>query len=317
MRLRHLARPAAIALSVCAVALTAACDDSGVRISTRSNSDAKGVLKVIDALQCPDQMGALTRKGSAQADGTVCTYTGPRGAEVELHLVRLADEPVETVLGRFERLLSLAMPQTAAQIDKAAADSARADAEAARADAEGARADAQAARADAQAARADAEADRSADASSDAAHISAPGMTIDAEGDRARVSLPGIHVDADGDKANVRIGGFTIQANDGEAKTSTVRVRGDLSDDATGEATSVQIRDNAAEIRTRSPGEATRQTWTLSDNAPSPAGWRRVGYEARGPRGGPIVVATVRAREQHADGVFDDAKDLVALNVGE
>lgn len=299
----YIARPICLGLCVSLFAL-AACDDRGVRITTtRTGDDAKGVLKVIDALQCPDTVGSLTRKGSAQSDGTVCTYTGPRGAEVSLHLVRLGDAPVETVLQGFERQLTAAMPRTAAEIGRADAESARADAESARADAEAARAEA------------DATADGAAAASAntqDSAHISAPGMKIDAEGDRARVSLPGIHVDAEGDKANVRIGGFTIRANGDQANISAA-----ASDSPAHDAVSIQARDNAAEIRTRAPGEATRQTYLLTDNTPSQAGWRLVGYEARGPRGGPIVVATVRARERNSDGVFDDAKDLVSLNVGE
>lgn len=292
-----IARPVFLGLCVSMLAL-AACDDRGVRITTtRSGDDAKGVLKVIDALQCPDSIGSLTRKGSAQADGTVCTYTGPRGAEVSLHLVKLGEEPVETVLARFERLLTTDMPGTAAQIGQA--------------DAEAARAEADIARINADAARVEAQADAST-ASQDSAHISAPGLRVDAEGDRARVSLPGIHVDADGDKANVRIGGFTIRANGDEANISSPGGGSPARD-----AVSIQARDDAARIRTRAPGEATRQTYLLTDNAPSAAGWRLVGYEARGPRGGPIVVATVRARERHSDGVFDDAKDLVSLNVGE
>ena len=296
-------------LTACAglVALMAACDD-GVRItSTRSGDEAKGVLTVIDALQCPDTLGSLTRKGSAQADGTVCTYAGPRGAEVSLHLVQLGEDPIDTVLKRFETLLSDSMPRTVAQLAAAAAQS---DAEAARADAEAARADAEVAGAQATAEAASAE----AASSGDSAHISAPGMQIDAEGDRARVSLPGIHVDADGDKANVRIGGFTIRADDSQARISgTGRVPGS----STEESVSIQALDNAAVVHSRAPGEATRQTWRLTDDTPSDAGWRMVGYEARGPRGGPIVVATVRVRERRSDDVFEDAKDLVALNVGE
>ena len=313
MRLPLVIRPVFLGLCVSLVAL-AACDDRGVRITTtRSGGDAKGVLKVVDALQCPESIGSLTRKGSAQSDGTVCTYTGPRGAEVTLNLVKVGDESIDTILGRFERLLSVDMPRTAAQIGQADADAARADAEAARADANIARANADVARANADAARADADATRATDdTASDSAHISAPGMKIDAQGDRARVSLPGIHVDAEGDKANVRIGGFTIRANGDEAQIAS-----STSGQPAHDAVSIQARDNAAEIRTRAPGEATRQTYLLTDTTPSAAGWRLVGYVARGPRGGPIVVATVRARERNSDGVFDDAKDLVTLNVGE
>ncbi|QTC93308.1 methyltransferase type 11 [Brevundimonas goettingensis] len=305
----------AVCLAVLAPALAlGACDNGGVRITTtRSDTDAKGVLKVVDALQCPDSLGSLTRKGSARADGAVCTYTGPRGAEVELHLVTLGDDGADPILKRFEAGLLAVMPQTAADISRSAADSARADAEAARADAESARAEADAARAEAAAeAGAYAGAGAGANAGGDSAHVSAPGMRVDAEGDRASVHMPGIHVEADGDKADVRIGGITIHANDGEGT-----VNGQLTTGDNEKAVSFKARDDAAEIRTRSPGEAVRQTYLLTDNRPSPNGWRTVGYEARGPRTGPIVVATVRSRERNADGVFDDAKELVTLNVGE
>ena len=296
----------AVCLAVLAPALAlGACDNGGVRITTtRSDTDAKGVLKVVDALQCPDSLGSLTRKGSARADGAVCTYTGPRGAEVELHLVTLGDDGADPILKRFEAGLLAVMPQTAADISRSAADAARADADAARADADSARAEADSA-------RAEAEADARANGA-DSAHVTAPGMKVDAEGDRASVHMPGIHVEADGDKADVRIGGITIHANDGDAS-----VNGHLTTGDNEKAVSFQARDNAAEIRTRSPGEAVRQTYLLTDNRASPNGWRTVGYEARGPRTGPIVIATVRSRERNADGVFDDAKELVTLNVGE
>ena len=43
-----------------------------------------------------------------------------------------------------------------------------------------------------------------------------------------------------------------------------------------------------------------------------------VGYEARGPQGGPLVVATVKAkRGKHSDDdTFSDIDDLVRHNVG-
>ena len=79
--------------TLCAVAaLAAACDDS-VRISsTHSETGAKGVLKVVEALQCPQTVGSLTRKGSAQAEGRVCTYIGPKGAEVSLRVEEIRTE---------------------------------------------------------------------------------------------------------------------------------------------------------------------------------------------------------------------------------
>ena len=138
----------------------------------------------------------------------------------------------------------------------------------------------------------------------------AAGVDIQAEGDDATVRLPGLHIESRGDEATVRIGGFHIDASGGEG---TVDIQG--SDG--GDNVSVQAHQDAAEIRTSAGGGATRASWILTDNRPSEAGWRLVGYEARGPAGGPIVGATVRSRDRDRGRVFEDAKDLVALNVGE
>jgi len=294
-------RSAALAVTLAAAALLAGCDgDRSVRISTNTAGDeSKGVLKVVTALQCPDSMGELTRKGSAQADGTVCNYVGRRGTEVSLHLVAVDSQTPEQALRGFETRLAALMPTTLV----------REQAEAARRDADAARADADASRADAEAARAD------------AASVALPGMTVDTNGDRASVHMPGIHIEANGDNADVRIGGLTIRADGESAQVQGSVTPPNATSSATAapesEAVSINARDNAAEIRTRTSGEATRQTYLLTDQTPSPAGWRMVGYEARGPRGGPIVVATIRAKERDNDSAFDDAKELVTLNVGE
>ena len=194
-----------LAPTLCLAALTAACDGDSVRISSThtENSDAKGALKVVQTLQCPQTLGTLTRKGSATAEGTVCTYTGPRGSEVSLHLVKLDGASAADALKAFEDRLGASLPQAVAQL-KASAEE-----EAARA------------------------------AETGQTPTEAPA------GERASVRAPGV------------------------------------------------------------------------DNRPSEAGWRLVGYEARGPAGGPLVVATVRSRDRDRGRVFEDAKDLVALNVGE
>lgn len=297
--------------TVCAfAALTAACDDS-VRISSTSseNNDAKGVLKVVDALQCPRTMGSLTRKGSAQAGGTICTYVGPKGAEVSLHLIALDGEEPAEVLEAFESRLSRSLPAAVAQL-KASADAEKARMQAdlarARADTAAAAADTAATAAD----RAAAQADRAA-TRADRASVRAPGVAIDANGDDATVRLPGMHIETKGDHASVRIGGFHIDANDSDG---SARVSGSSGD---GDSVSVNAQNDAAEIRTSAGGEATRASWILTDNRDTESGWRLVGYEARGPVGGPLVVATVRSRDTNRGRVFEDAKDLVTLNVGE
>ncbi|TAJ58042.1 methyltransferase type 11 [Brevundimonas sp.] len=291
-------RPFLIPTVCCALAGLAACDDS-VRISaTRSeDGDAKGVLKVVETLQCPQTMGSLTRKGSASEGGTVCTYVGPRGAEVSLHLVPLDGETPARVLKAFEQRLSGDLPRAMAAIGAAEAR--------AQADAAGARADAAQIEADA--------AQRAADAAAggERASVRAPGVAIDANGDDATVRLPGVQIQTRGDKASVRIGGFHIDADDSDG---SARVTGSGGD---GENVSINAQDDAAEIRASAGGEATRTSWILTDNRTAESGWRLVGYEARGPVGGPLVVATVRSRDSNHERAFEDAKDLVALNAGE
>lgn len=279
MPLRSLLVPA-----LCLAALTAACDGDAVRITSThtENPDAKGALMVVETLQCPQTMGSLTRKGTALEGGAVCTYAGPRGAEVSLHLVKLDGSSPAGALKAFEERLSAAMPQAVEQLKAASAEGAAATAAAAEAH----------------------------PPAGDRASVRAPGVDIQAEGDDASVSLPGLRVESKGDEASVRIGGFHIDASDGEG---SVNIEG--SDD--GDNVSIQANQDAAEIRTSASGGATRASWILTDNRPSEAGWRLVGYEARGPAGGPIVVATVRARDRDRGRVFEDAKDLVTLNVGE
>ena len=280
---------------ICALsALTAACDgERTIRItSTHTGDDGpRGVLKMVDALQCPQTIGTLTRKGSAHAGGTVCTYTGAKGAEVSLHLVRLDNTSVETVLQAFETRLSREMPLTTARLRAAEASAA---AEAAHADADAARADADAARADAAAA-------------AESASVRVPGVHIETRGEDADVKLPGINIESHGDRSSVRIGGINIQSNDG---TGTVNIR-------SGEdRVSIQSHADSTEVRTSTGGDSTRITWILTDPEASEAGWRLVGFEARGPQGGPVVIATIRSRDKERGRVFADARDLVTLNVG-
>ncbi len=283
MTLRSLLIPA-----LCAAGLTAACDGDSVRItSTRTeNPDARGALTVVETLQCPQTMGSLTRKGSATDGGAVCTYAGPRGSEVSLHLVKLDGAQPAEALKAFEDRLSAAMPQAVAQLRAAAEKDSAAGADATPA----------------------------AAPAGDRASVRAPGVDIRAEGDDATVRLPGLHIESKGDQASVRIGGFHIDATE---DGSTVDIASSGEGEGEGDNVSVQANQDAAEIRTSAGGGATRASWILTDNRPSEAGWRLVGYEARGPAGGPIVVATVRARDRDRGRVFEDAKDLVTLNVGE
>ena len=136
------------------------------------------------------------------------------------------------------------------------------------------------------------------------ASVQAPGVDIRTKGDDASVRLPGLRIETQGDNASIRIGGINIQSKDGGGvRTETSNV-------------SIDTNGQSTRVSSRSPGTATRATFVIADDKPSNAGWRRVGFEARGPEGGPIVVATVRTKDQRNDEVFNAAKDLVSLNVG-
>ncbi|MFN5483131.1 MAG: methyltransferase type 11 [Brevundimonas sp.] len=265
----------------CATALTAisACGEPTVRITKRSDpAVSSGALRVVDTLTCPETVGALTRKGSATADGTVCTYGGPRGAEVVLHLVPLAGTEATVALERFETRLHNLMPEAAARIaSRPAAPPAR-------------------------------EAPPEAPAvPGESADVRLPGLTVHAEGDAAEVRLPGTSISARDDRSRVAVAGVEVHSGgDGQS----VRIGG------TSGAVEVQSREDVSEVRVNAGADAIRITYILSDSQPSGAGWRAVGYHARGPNGGPMVVATVQTRDRQSDAVFDDAEQLVAANVG-
>jgi hypothetical protein len=252
-------RPVLLPLVAVAGLGLAACDgERSVSISTSSTSDKpRGVLKVVETLQCPETQGRLTRKGAATDGGTTCWYVGPRGASVQLRLIKLDGDPTPT------------LDALEAELRK----------------------------------------DISGGPTGEG-----PQVAVDADGDRARVRMPGLSVDAEGDKAQVRIGWLKIEA--GNDAGSTARAEADATAEAH-DSVSVRADEGGAEVRVRAQGDATRAKWVLTDGDEAATGWRLVGYQARGPRGGPLVVALVRAKHDDEDAAFEDAEALVSLNVGD
>jgi hypothetical protein len=132
---------------------------------------------------------------------------------------------------------------------------------------------------------------------SDNTRIDLPGLHIQTEGDNASVRLPGVSINARGDNAHISTG-------IGELKNATI--------DATDGA--VRITSNMTDA-----GNAD-QTWMIATDAAGPAGWRAVGYVARGPLTGPLVLATVRSRAEHqhahsGNGDVEDIRRLVNLSL--
>lgn len=132
-----------------------------------------------------------------------------------------------------------------------------------------------------------------------------PGAPATDDNDKVSIDFPGLHVRADNGNAEVKVGGVHVDADDNGAQ---VRV---------GDDTSVNADQRGAEIRQgRSSDAGTRATFILASDK-MPSGYHVVGYEARGPRGGPIVVAVVKSKAEHNEhSVFDDMKALVRHNVG-
>lgn len=272
----------ALILPICLAALVAACDsEPSIRISRDSDqsTESSGALRVVDSLQCPQTHGVLTRRGAPAADGLSCEYTGPRGSQVTLRLVTLDSEGL-AALDALETEVQALLPSAVERVGGAVAVSAI-----------------------------DAGSQASASAGGgDSVAVQVPGVTIEAEGDNATVRIPGISIDTDGGQSRVRVGGFSIRSDEAGDQVN-------ISSD--NEAVRIRAREEAVEIRTRDSSHGVRATYILVDERGSDLGWRLVGYEARGPEGGPLIVAVVRSKDRHEDEVFDGAKSLVRLNVGE
>ncbi|HZZ35279.1 MAG TPA: hypothetical protein VFE03_06105 [Caulobacteraceae bacterium] len=151
--------------------------------------------------------------------------------------------------------------------------------------------------------------------------------TADADGDdkdNVNIDLPGIHIHARGDGgAHVETGRVDVKANDEGAH---VRVNKDVRVDEDGKTVShgggnggvsVDADDSGAVIRLDdSRRRNVRMTLILASETAGPHGYKLAGYEARGPRGGPLAVASVKAKTDERDGLYRDMRQLLNRNVG-
>jgi len=234
------------------------------------------------ALDCPATQGDLDRTSMAP-DRKSCLYTTRNGDQVSLRLIpvsagyQAALQPVE------QELQGEVQTDQEAAVAKAAAPAADTKATAS-ASADAAKAAKQAAD-DAVGELKDAD-----DGDRDGPH---PGRN-----EHARIDLPGIHIDADDDgKADVNVGMIHVNAGENGAvvrMSRDVRLRGEpFSRDKRGfRATYILAQDN------------------LKD------GWKAVGYEAAGPKVGPITVAVVKSKTGEHHDIFGDVKRLVRRNGG-
>jgi hypothetical protein len=131
--------------------------------------------------------------------------------------------------------------------------------------------------------------------------------------DKVDLDLPGIHIHTSGDgKAQVNAMGVHVDADDHDSHHATVMVPGSPGHDQV----TVNAGDGGARIEVHEKGAGVRSMFMLASDQPGPHGWKSVGFEAMGPDGGPIVVASVLSKGDHNNHLRDEARDLVKHNVG-
>ena len=237
-------------------------------------------------LECPQSEGSLTLVSTA-ADGQSCAYRESDGAQITLTRMPVKGDAVATLAALEADLTRLGGAPVAARADTTAAPGAAA--EAARVEAE---------------ARADAKIDAAIDAAVDEAVEGRPRIQakVDTKSgeEHTQVDLPGLHIKAEGDKANVQVGPIHIKA-DGDSSTATIKMYRD-----------VRMRGEALSREKR----GLRATFVYAGDDLT-GGYKYLGYEASGPKTGPIVVAVVKSTaDSRHDDMYDDVKTLVRRNGG-
>jgi len=239
--------------------------------------------RALTKLDCPSTEGELTRVSIA-ADGKSCAYRSSDGAEVNLELTPVVGTPQQTLAKIEADLRSTPGPMTP-------------EAEAAQAETGAKIAEAAAVKANVGAMAAEV-ARVHAEAAADAGISTSVSAKLDDAGGN-RIDLPGIHVSEEGDNANVRIGPLHVDA-DGD--DTTVNIYRD-----------VRMRGEALSREKR--GLRATFIYTGKD---LPAGYRYVGFEAGGPKSGPLTVAKVRSKldTESGDKIYHDVQELVRRNGG-
>ncbi len=235
------------------------------------------------ALDCPTDQGDL-KLSNVSPDRKTCLYSSRDGDQVSLRLIPISGSYMAALQPIEQELQGevLTDPQAA----KAKPGSAKISVGSATSDS------AKAAKQANEDAHADA-AKRDKDSDSDS-KIDVGG---DHNGDHAHIDLPGIHISADDNKANVNVGGIDVNAGE---NGPTVRMSRDVR--LRGEALSPQRN-------------GFRSTYILARDDLKD-GWKAVGYEAAGPKAGPVTVAVFKAHEGHHHDVSESVKRLVRRNAG-
>jgi hypothetical protein len=248
-----------------------------------------GFMKVNDRLDCPQTSGDLTRSGMS-ADGLSCTYAGSNDESVSLQLTPLAGAAPQAVLAKLETQLKTDSGLTefsppTQPTPPPAAKSKDWDT--------GGRAKGE---------------DDSDDKDDD--DDSAASKKHAANDDHTNINLPGLHISTNGDKADVSLPGISIHANGDKAEVHT---------GWGGRSATIEGHDGGATIRVgRADQYGVDSMLIVTCDHPGPTGYRTIGYVAKGPSAGPLVIATFKSKsDNHSehDVAGDSVKKLVNLNV--
>ncbi len=127
-------------------------------------------------------------------------------------------------------------------------------------------------------------------------------------GEHTKVDAPFVHVETHGDKADVKVFGVNIHADNDQAHVDTHWGGKDVEINSGPDGAEVHVRDWG-------PGGANMML-ILTTSRPGPEGWGSVGYIARGPAAGPLLVATFKSRTKRDQNMQDqDLNQLIRLNV--
>jgi hypothetical protein len=276
---------------------------SALALTTAACGPKTPVARV--ALDCPAREGDLTRTAVAP-DRKTCTYTNGDGAEVTLQLVSVTGGVDQTLSSIETNLLANRAPP-APDADKGESEGKDAKTDKTR-PAEAAKGATSAADKAAREAADDAKTSgvnvRINGKDVDAVHVDMKGgktVVTESNDGTTRVNLPGIHIVANDndDSAHVQVGPIDINAG-GDAQT--FRIRRD-----------VRLRGEALNPERR--GMRATFIYTGKD---LPEGYRFVGYEAGGPKAGPLTIAVVKSKSDGPSGdeLYPGVKKLVRLNGG-
>ncbi len=135
------------------------------------------------------------------------------------------------------------------------------------------------------------------------------GASVDAEGGNVKIEANGDGESHGKGKVDIDLPGIHIHANDDGASLAHA-------DAAAKSGVRIDAGDNGARIHITEPGDGVRLSYILASDKPGPNGYKAVGYEARGPSAGPLVVAVIKSTSDDHDTLRHDIRALLKLNVG-